>query len=55
MNIAKKNLVYFSPTGSTKKVVELVGSVWDPPESIIDLSDEKTVIDSQVFEQNELL
>ena len=32
------NLIYFSPTGSTKKVVETLASSWNMPKINIDIS-----------------
>ena len=32
------NLIYFSPTGSTKKVVEALSTSWDTPKTNIDIS-----------------
>ena len=34
----KLNLIYFSPTGGTKKTVEILSNTWNLEKNIIDIS-----------------
>ncbi len=51
MEIVKMNKIYFSPTGGTKKVVDIVSKTWDLPTQEIDISLD---IDEYKFSSDEL-
>ncbi|MEG1753996.1 MAG: 4Fe-4S ferredoxin [Christensenella sp.] len=53
MNISRVNLICFSPTSSTKKVVELIGSAWET-QRYIDTTPYSAAEDEYTFSREEL-
>lgn len=50
----KVYLLYFSPTGGTKKVIDRIASAWDCQKIEIDLSDMTYKLSNVVFEENDI-
>lgn len=46
--------IYFSPTGGTKKVVDIIGSVWEGEKTEIDLSDPKQDFSNYTFQEPDI-
>lgn len=55
MDIAKTSILYFSPTDSTKKIMEMIGGVIDKKADKVDITDYQEKAEKLCFSSDELL